>query len=160
LKRWLRAVPVDASVFAAAQPIYTAAPLFVGCADPLAARLALMPGAAEVLPPSPETLAPPPRPPAKPLKMRAASAGKYARRALERATERILGASARHPVILSEARGLARLVAAGLLPERDMREVIHAAAAAVGKTDTTEIDQLIAWAASRPSGTSPEAERG
>ncbi|BDG74083.1 hypothetical protein Rmf_40120 [Roseomonas fluvialis] len=44
LKAWFMGCPVDFSVFGAAQPIYTAAPLFLGRADPLPARLALVPG--------------------------------------------------------------------------------------------------------------------
>src|SRR6516165_1593984 len=46
LRRWLQGVPVDHSIFGAAQPIYTAAPLFcAGAADPLKERLSMVPGA-------------------------------------------------------------------------------------------------------------------
>ncbi|HEY8872200.1 MAG TPA: hypothetical protein VIM52_04150, partial [Stellaceae bacterium] len=50
LGRWLRGVPVDHSVFGAAQPIYTAAPIFVdGAHDPLAERIAMVPGTIEAV---------------------------------------------------------------------------------------------------------------
>ena len=62
LKRWLRDTPADPTVFGAAQPIYTAAPVMAeGQADPIPARLALLPGAPMVTVPTPEALAPPPR---------------------------------------------------------------------------------------------------
>lgn len=48
--------------------------------------------------------------------------------------------------------GLFRLVAAGLLVEAVMRQVIHAAARDAGKADPDEIDALIAWAEAHPSG--------
>jgi hypothetical protein len=51
---------VDLSVFGAAQPIYTAAPLFVGMADPLPRRLAVLTGAVPEVPvPDRDALAPP-----------------------------------------------------------------------------------------------------
>ena len=46
-KRWLGKVPVDHSVFGAAQPIYTAAPVFAdGAAEHLPCRLLALPGRA------------------------------------------------------------------------------------------------------------------
>lgn len=62
-KRWLAHAPVDRSVFGAAQPIYTAAPLFVGMADPLPLRLVVLPGAERVVAPSEAGLVPPRMPP-------------------------------------------------------------------------------------------------
>jgi hypothetical protein len=158
IKRWLAAAPVDRSVFGAAQPIYTAAPVFLGGADPLPARVALLPGAAEVQPPSPEALAPPPRPPARPIERHAKAAGHYAQRALENAVARILAAKDRHPAIVAEAGNLGRLVAAGLLDDSTMRSALHAAARAVGKDDPTEIDKIIAWTEMHPAGTAPEVQ--
>lgn len=155
LKRWLHDLPVDRSVFGAVQPIYTAAPVFMGRPDPLPARLVLLPGG-EVVPPAAEALAPPARRAAAPLDVRTDTKGKYVRRAMESAVARILGASARHPAILAETRGLARLVAAGLLSQGDMQRAIHAAARAVGKDDPDEIDAIIAWAGDHPSGAAPE----
>ena len=43
-KRWLARAPVDRSVFGAVQPIYTAAPLFIGMVDPLPRRLVVLRG--------------------------------------------------------------------------------------------------------------------
>ena len=86
-KRWLRDAPVDLSVFGAAQPIYTAAPLFRGMADPLPVRLVMLDGAARVLPPSPAALAPPPRRPARMVNavaQNAPGAGRYAARGRNR----------------------------------------------------------------------------
>jgi hypothetical protein len=51
---------------------------------------------------------------------------------------------------LQEARGLARLVAAGLLPERTVVEMLHGAGQARGKPDG-EIEAIIAWAMANPS---------
>ena len=59
-KRWLARAPVDRSVFGAVQPIYTAAPLFIGMVDPLPHRLVVLPGAQQVTAPSKAALAPPP----------------------------------------------------------------------------------------------------
>ena len=59
LKQWFTGCPVDLSIFQTNQPIYTAAPLFHGMADPLADRLAMLPGARPVaLVPSPSLLRP------------------------------------------------------------------------------------------------------
>jgi len=63
LARWLAGSPVDPSCFRAAQPHYTAAPLFDGRPDPLPRRLALLPGAEVVEVPPPAALRPPPPPP-------------------------------------------------------------------------------------------------
>ena len=55
LLEWFKGCPVDVVTFRAAQPIYTAAPLFApGIADPLPERLALVQGARDVVsvPPS------------------------------------------------------------------------------------------------------------
>ncbi|MGD0109538.1 MAG: PriCT-2 domain-containing protein, partial [Rhodopila sp.] len=60
LKSWLAGTPADPAVFGAVQPIFTAAPVFLGGAmDPLPARLAELPGQAVVAVPAPELLAPP-----------------------------------------------------------------------------------------------------
>lgn len=59
LLEWFKASRVDPVTFRAAQPIYTAAPLFLGCADPLPERLALVPGARSVaVVPAPAMLLP------------------------------------------------------------------------------------------------------
>ena len=58
-KRWLATAPVDRSVFGAAQPIYTAAPLFRGMPDPLPHRTVILSGTEWVAAPSEAALAPP-----------------------------------------------------------------------------------------------------
>lgn len=60
LLEWFRGCPADHATFRAAQPIYTAAPLFApGASDPLRERLALVPGTRDVVPvPAPAMLRP------------------------------------------------------------------------------------------------------
>ncbi|WP_428487217.1 hypothetical protein [Rhodopila sp.] len=60
---WLKQYPVDPCTFRPAQPIYTAAPVFVGRPDHLPCRIVDTPGAACVMVPHPDTLKPPSRPP-------------------------------------------------------------------------------------------------
>lgn len=50
LLEWFRASPVDPVTFRPAQPTYTAAPLFHDGVDPLPCRLAVVPGARDVVP--------------------------------------------------------------------------------------------------------------
>ncbi len=59
---WLRTYPVDPCTFRTAQPIYTAAPEFVGRVDHLPNRIADLPGAPCVEVPAAAALIPPPRP--------------------------------------------------------------------------------------------------
>jgi hypothetical protein len=62
LKYWLRTAPIDHKVFGAAQIIYTAPPVFLpGAFDPLATRIAVVPGDTQILVPHPVHLRPPPR---------------------------------------------------------------------------------------------------
>ena len=159
-KRWLGKVPVDHSVFGAAQPIYTAAPVFAdGAAEHLPCRLLALPGHATVATPDTATLAPPPRmPPAPPP---AHAGGAYALAALVRAAARIGSASEgnRHNTAKGAAWGLARLVRAGLLTEGEVVRTIGSALAAAGK-DAAEGEAVAAWAvAHRRDGTLPEGMR-
>ncbi len=158
LKRWLRDTPADPAVFGAAQLIFTAAPVLAdGVADPIPARLLLLPGEPAVMVPTAEALAPPPRREGPPPQVHAAHVHHYARAALVKAADRIMHASKRHPTIISECRGLARLVSAGLLPESDLRAVVLKAAEAAGKDDEDEIMKCIAWGLANPSnGKVPE----
>lgn len=152
LRRWLRDTPADPSVFGAAQPIFTAAPVLApGMCDPLPARLLFMPGRAAVAVPSPETLAPPPRPSTPPPEMRPLQAHRYARAALETAAGRIATAAKRHPTLIAEARNLARFVQAGLLTVADMRAGLARAAEAAGKDDAKEVAACIDWGLANPS---------
>lgn len=149
-RRWLAAAPVDRAIFGAAQPIYTAAPVFAGMADPLPERLALLAGEERVTPPSATALAPPPRMLAAPSLRRIAGDGgpaRYAAAALARAAATVAAApvKTRHPTALREAWSLARFVRAGLLTEAEVREAIGAALEAAGKT-RGEGETLAAWA--------------
>jgi hypothetical protein len=147
LKRWLRGTPADPSIFGAAQVIYTAAPIFNhGICDHLPGRIIELPGRPLVGVPPPETLRPPPpsTTPARPiLSQGSARADLYVRAALTHAASRIIGSGRRHPVILSEACGLARLVNAGLLGRSEMKAVLWQAAQQAGKDDEAEIDRLV-----------------
>ena len=158
LKRWLRDTPADPVVFNAAQPIFTAAPVLAeGVADPIPVRLVLLPGEPVVNVPRAEELAPPPRAEGPPLQVHAGHVDRYARAALVKAADRIKNASKRHPTIISECRGLARLVSAGMLTESDLRAVVLEAAKAAGKDDRDEIKNRIAWGLANPSnGKVPE----
>jgi hypothetical protein len=157
LKRWLRDTPADPSVFGAAQPIYTAAPVLAdGVAAPIQSRLLLLPGSLLMVPTS-EALAPPARSITPRVEIHPAHVNRYVRAALERAADRIMRAAKRHPTIIAECRGLARLVSAGLLPEADLRAVVMKAAEAAGKDDRDEIERCIAWGLANPSdGRVPE----
>ncbi len=159
-KRWLAAAPVDRSVFGAAQPLYTAAPVFpAGLADHLPARILLLPGRETVATPSVAALASPPRRPASPP--RAATGSRYALAALTRAAAQIATApeGGRHDTAKAAAWGLARLVRAGLLSEAEVKQTIGNAIAAAGK-DSAEGEAIAAWAiAHRRDGAVPEGVR-
>lgn len=158
VSRWLTNAPVDHAVFRPAQLIYTAAPVFAcGVVDPMSVRLIKLPGnAAEVSVPPPDALAshsarttkrlPHPTEP---------GASRYALSALTSATTRVAGAAvnSRHYTMVSEARGLARLVNVGLLAERDMRRALAGAAERCGKT-AAEAEAVVTWALNHPSGAS------
>ncbi|MCW3476331.1 hypothetical protein [Limobrevibacterium gyesilva] len=154
LKRWFRGVPVDPAVFRPAQVIYTAAPIFDRAADnPLSARMVAVSGASStVTAPSAAALAPPRRPPAPLPSPRAPSANRYASVALTNAAARVYRAAEgrRHDTLLSEAIGLARFVAAGLLTESEVAETLRGAGEHVGKPGE-ECEQIVAWAIAHPS---------
>lgn len=152
--RWLalirKQVPsIDPASARPAQIVYTAAPVFEGRAVPIKTRLDLMPGASVPVP-SPAELAAPPPPPPRPMPKPGADLGNYARAAAINAATRIMRApeGARHRTLLSEARGLFRLVEAGAIAEGHARVVIEHAAASAGKNDVAEIAGLLTWAAS------------
>lgn len=155
-KRWLRDAPVDRSVFGTVQPIYTAAPLFRDMADPLPVRLVMLDGAARVEPPAPAALAPrasavPSRD--RPMRATAPGAARYAARALARAYARVAAApvQSRHPTAVSEAWGLARLVADGLLSAADLTWAIDHALQVAGKP-AGEGARIAAWAIAQRAG--------
>jgi len=155
VSRWLRDTPVDHAVFRPAQLIYTAGPVFVdGVSDPLSTRLITLPGAVPQVPvPPPEALAPKPARYSSPLpKPSAPAASRYALSALISASARVAGAAvnSRHYTMVSEARGLARLVNAGLLAESDVRRALGRAAERCGKA-ATEADAVVTWALAHAS---------
>jgi len=162
LTMWLRGCPLDMSVFRTAQPIYTAAPIFTGGReDHLPMRMIELPGEDWLRCPSVEDLAaPPPALPTPPEKVATGAVGDaYVRAALVRAADAIAtaGEGSRHDTIVSESRGLARLVRAGLLLERDLIAVVTRAAERAGKVNGDEIASCIAWGLKNPSnGVLPE----
>jgi hypothetical protein len=159
-KRWLARGPVDHSVFGAAQPIYTAAPVFTdGAVEHLPHRLLALPGRATVTTPDATALTPPPRSAAPPRPPHAGSP--YAVAAMARTFARIASApeGSRHDTAKAGAWGLARLVQAGLLTEAEAIRTIGRALANAGK-DEAEGEALARWALShRRDGTLPEGPR-
>ena len=156
IMRWLQGTPCDPSVWRPVQPIYTAAPLFApGRVDPIRDRLFLMPGEDWLwCPPAEELADPPPQPQTPPERLaRGRHAIAYVDGALTKAANAVIHAceGKRHETIIAESRSLARLVAAGLLTERDLTDVIKRAAASAGKTDEAEIVSCIAWGIANPS---------
>ncbi len=152
LKNWFRGTPADPSVFGAVQPIYTAAPrLPAEMCDPLPCRLWFKPGQATVAVAPPQTPRPKPRPMTpRPRAYPMPTAGS-ARAELEMAAGRVCVAEKRHPTLVAEARNLARLVAAELLCEADLRATLTYAAKTAGKDDAGEIEACIDWGLSHPS---------
>jgi hypothetical protein len=153
LRRWLRRVPVDHAVFGAAQPIYTAAPIFAdGARDPLPERIAVVPGMIEVVtaPPAPAQI--PPREPTAVVIAETAT-GRYGFAALVSATARVARAApgTRHAALLHEARGLGRLVESGALTPRDVTVALSGAAGMAG-LDDREAAAVIGWAFLHPTG--------
>jgi hypothetical protein len=132
LGRWLRGVRVDESVFSAAQPIYSARPIFVGRPDPLPARLVLRAGADVVEVPPPAALAPPPRPAVAPPRPRSADDGG---RALARAATNIATAAEgdRHWTAVRAARWLGCLARDGVVHDGEVIAVVERALHAAGK---------------------------
>lgn len=159
-KSWFRGFAVDISIFAPAQPIYTAAPIFTDMSDPLPHRLHRLAGRPMVPTPSPAALAPSRRPaPAGVPVATAAGASRYALAALTRAAARVAsaGIGGRHPAALAGAWGLAPLVRAGLLSEGEVKRALGDAIQHVGK-DRSEADEIVAWAlANRPETGGPRA---
>jgi hypothetical protein len=140
---WLAGFPVDASCFRAAQPHYTAAPLFEGRPDPLPRRLALLPGADAVAVPSPALLRR--SPPAPPRPTRAGDTGDGAR-ALAWATREIARQreGARHDTALRVAGWLAGKARRGEVPASAIPGAISAGLVAAGK-DAREAEAIAGY---------------
>ena len=154
VSRWLRDTPVDHAVFRPAQLIYTAGPVFGdGGIDRLPTRLTMLPGTIPHVPVPLYTASPQPTRRSAPLpKPGAPTASRYALSALISASAKVAGASVntRHYTMVSEARGLARLVNAGLLTAGDVRRALGRAAECCGKT-AAEADAVVTWALAHAS---------
>jgi hypothetical protein len=162
LTRWLRHTPADPSVFRAAQPIYTAAPVFApGTGDHLPHRMTVLPGTKVVAVPPLQVIEPAKRVAMGSLPTAGATgAARYAFAALTNAAVRIrqAGVGQRHATIVREARGLARFVAARLLTESTITDVLRNSGHDAGKPEA-EIDSIITWAMAHPSAAAvPEHE--
>jgi hypothetical protein len=96
LTRWLRHAPADPSVFRAAQPIYTAAPVFApGTGDHLPQRMTVLPGTKLMAVPPLQIIEPTKRVAGRPLPTAGTTgAARYAFAALTNAAVRIREASA------------------------------------------------------------------
>lgn len=155
LRRWLRGVPVDHSVFRAAQPVYTATPVFcAGATDPLGERTVLLPGAMDVVRvPSSSTLMTPPRRPVMEMTVNGSGISRYGFAALCAATARVMRAAdgARHPTLLAEATGLSALVSRNHLTAKAVADALCGAAGRAGLPEQEAAD-VIAWALARLSG--------
>lgn len=134
LRRWFDAAhdcPVDASLFAAAQIHYVAAPLFEGRDDPIPQRLIVLPGRDAVRVPHPVLLDRPP-PPLPPPPRRSAEGGvralAWAEREIARQRE-----GARHLTALRVAGWLGKLAAAGRVRPGDVKETVARGLVAAGK---------------------------
>jgi hypothetical protein len=153
---------LDYSVFGAAQPIYTAGPIFEGRPDHLRERLVMLPGRPVVeVPPGLDTKRPPPgtpipsvpRPKPKPRPGGGGGGRRYAAAALRNATVRVAGApeSARHATALLEACGLARFVERGEITEAEAIRAMDGGLVLAGKP-AGEGASLVRWALSRGLG--------
>jgi len=163
LRRWLRDAPVDHSVFRPAQLIYTAAPVFAdGVQDHLPTRMAMLHGDESALPvPSKTALAPPPPRSVKLPAAGSAGGSRYALAALIKATSRVAQAAvnSRHCTMVAEARGLSRLIGAGLLTVAEVKHALGRAAETAGKT-ADEAEAVLEWALAHPSSARPSDGAG
>lgn len=153
LKTWLRTAPVDHSIYNAAQLIYTASPIFIGRADHLPDRLAVLPGREAVLVPEAAALRPPPppSPPPIPRFTHEADRNEYAAGLLAHAAAQVASAppGQRHNALLRAAARLARFRHAGILADAAARAALARAAQESG-LESAETENAIAWGFSRP----------
>lgn len=145
---WLATAPVDPCVFRAVQVIYTAAPIIAGgTSDPLPFRLLLLPGEREAVQVPPATMLASVRQAPRPLPPPREDGSRYGTAALSRASAAIrTGASARHPLAVREALGMARLIRAGLLSEAEVQRAFADALDVPGRNaGKHEAAKLVAW---------------
>lgn len=149
LENWFAGCPVDFCTFRPVQPTYTAAPLFApDMVDPVPERLALLPGAREVVPvPAPALLRPSPRMLPAPTRRleRDGGAGAlaYARRTIAAAHE-----STRHDTAKRMATFLAHLAREGRVSADAAKHAIADGIEAAGK-QRVEGEAIATWALSR-----------
>jgi hypothetical protein len=129
---WLAGCPVDPASFRAVQPIYSAAPLFEGRADPLPRRLVMLPGAECVDVPSPALLRKPAPAPARPARIRdsgdGAAALAWATREIAKQRE-----GARHDTAMRVAGWLAAKARRGEVPASAIEGAVVEGLIAAGK---------------------------
>lgn len=152
LENWFAGCPVDLCTFRPVQPTYTAAPLFApGMVDPVPDRLAMLPGARDVVPvPAPVMLRPAPRMlPAqrrKPERDGGAGALDYARRTIAAAQEKT-----RHDTAKRMAAFLAHLARDGEVTAEAAKRAIADGIEAAGK-ERDEGEAVAKWALNRLGG--------
>jgi hypothetical protein len=131
LKHWLQCVPVDRSVFGAAQVIYTAAPIFLpGAFDPLPTRIAVIPGADAVIVPTPDKFQPPPRP----IALNHPGEDDFNGRAIEGLIRSVVqaGNGNRNSMLYWASRCMAEKVALHAIDQETARALLEEAAQAAG----------------------------
>lgn len=152
LDAWFTGCPVDLATFRPVQPIFTAAPLFdAGMMDPVPERLALVPGAREVVAvPAPSLLRPVRvemrRPAAGDAGHGGAGALAYARRTIAAAP-----VSARHATAKRMAAFLSHLHRDGEVTAGDVATVVGEGIEAAGK-DRAEGEAIARWTLAQIGG--------
>ena len=152
LDGWFTGCLVDDSTFRPVQPIFTAAPLFdAGVADPVPERLALVPGAREVVPvPAPALLRPVRVEPRRSVVPDAGQGGAgaiaYARRTIAAAP-----VNARHATAKRMAAFLAHLHRDGEVKAGDVAEAVAAGIEAAGK-GRAEGEAIARWTLAQIGG--------
>ncbi len=148
LTKWLKSTPVDVAVFRAAQPIYTAAPVFENPdQDPVPNRIVELTGCEHVAAPAESALLPNAAIPVKAVPLPSDThAQRYAARAMVNAAIRVSSApvNSRHKTCVQQARSLGRLVEAGLLTGRQVCELLAGALEQSGK-DKAEGRRAALW---------------
>jgi hypothetical protein len=130
LRQWLAGVPVDPALFSAAQLHFTAAPIFIGQADHLPHRLAVLPGA-------PCVLVPPPAPALRPSAPPAAAREPSGYRRLDGLIQAVRHApqGQRHPVLYWAARRAGELARGGAFGAEAAAQMLARAAMDAGGAD-------------------------
>lgn len=153
LEAWFTGCPVDLATFRPVQPIYTARPLFAaGMVDPLPERLAMLPGAREVVPVPHAALLRPVRV-VRAIAPRPYREGEGGAGALEHARRTIAAAhiSTRHDTAKRMAAFLAHLARDGELSEAEALRAIADGIETAGK-ERAEGEAVARWALAHVGG--------